>query len=232
MRAFWLQAQGLPGRAGGAGSGQAVNTHVPAHQSLVPALEDDSLPRTHRQTDGQQRGGMPTQARMHSCTRPAPPVHNPNPRSETHLNYRVLPSPLGLFPTIGGGGAGGYGVGLRVPGGVTSAGPISRGLGKRQERVGWNPKGHGSGGSLRGNLSTVVPWERRVRPAPYVKNSAAAGTASRGWGRGGGALRQPGQVWWPHRVLARGGEGTYGDWERMYPSRSQSPNSPSLGSRS
>lgn len=139
MRAFWLQAQGLPGRAGGAGSGQAVNTHVPAHQSLVPALEDDSLPRTHRQTDGQQRGGMPTQARMHSCTRPAPPVHNPNPRSETHLNYRVLPSPLGLFPTIGGGG---WGIRSRVtsPWGGHFRGPHLKRAGEKAGTRGLEPQ--------------------------------------------------------------------------------------------
>lgn len=35
-----------------------------------------------------------------------------------------------------------------------------------------------------------MPWERRDRPAPYVKNSAAAGTASSGcWGAGAPRLR-------------------------------------------
>lgn len=46
------------------------------------------------------------------------------------------------------------------------------------------PKGEGrgeSGGSLGCNPSALVPWERRVRPAPYVKNSGEAGaTASSG----------------------------------------------------
>lgn len=58
------------------------------------------------------------------------------------------------------------------------------------------PKGEGrgeSGGSLGCNPSALVPWERRVRPAPYVKNSGEAGaTASSGcWGVGVSRLRGP-----------------------------------------
>lgn len=92
---------------------------------------------------------------------------------------------------------------------------------------GLGPQRLGGGGSLRGNPSAPVPWERRVRPAPYVKNSAAAGTASGGcWGAGGASrLRGPG--WETGRGPGRRGEGTSGP-ERMCPSR-QSPNLPSPG---
>lgn len=60
--------------------------------------------------------------------------------------------------------------------------------------MGWYSEGRGeSGGSLGCNPSALVPWERRVRPAPYVKNSGEAGaTASSGcWGAGVSRQRAP-----------------------------------------
>lgn len=96
------------------------------------------------------------------------------------------------------------------------------------------PKGEGrgeSGGSLGCNPSALVPWERRVRPAPYVKNSGEAGaTASSGcWGVGVSRLRGPS---FGDRTGSwrEAGKGPYRAQGRMCHSWSLSPSFPCSGS--
>lgn len=63
-----------------------------------------------------------------------------------------------------------------------------------------------------------MPWERRVRPAPSVKNSGAAGATASSCCCGAGASRRPGPRFGDRKGSWRGwggGEGTYPAQEGM-----------------
>lgn len=165
---------------------QAVHTHVCTPRGRDP------LPQDTRTAEGQQRGDVPTSTHT-LCARTCSPTQNTSPTFGKDVNCPVRPFPQVSAPRLGDWGDGG---GVRAPG-EGSLPPPRLQRAEAEAGVGGLGLGsaRGSGGALRGNPSAPVPWERRARPAPYVKNSAAAGTASRGC-RGAGApgLRGPGSV--------------------------------------
>lgn len=153
-------------------------------------LEDNNPIRQDTQT-GTGRGAaarwdVHTSTRTPLYTDVPLPFESWDPRSESLLNCPGAPLPHTSLPR-----ASDRGWRVEGPWGVRFRCPSSRRLGKRQDCVGWYAGGRGeSGGSLGCNPSAPVPWERRVRPAPYVKNSGEAGATASGGCWGAGVSRQ------------------------------------------
>lgn len=141
---------------------QAASTHMHAHSEAISSAL--------RMTHGTGKGAAARWA-VHTST--PTPMHTDLPlpfrpgRSESHLKSPCPPLPHGSTPLPHASPPL-----LRV---FVSAARSHEGRGR-----GWTGRlalrrTRGVWGSFRGNPSAPVPWERRVRPAPYVKNSGAAG---------------------------------------------------------
>lgn len=85
------------GQARRAECASCEHTHMHVHPEAVScALRMAHSPMTHRQAEGQQGGGMSTQARTLVYTDLPLPFRTRDPHSERHLNCPVL-----SFPTDG-----------------------------------------------------------------------------------------------------------------------------------